>query len=610
MQTGRRNRLGLVGTAVGALFVLALAVQPRLCSAPTAEDDRRGKDFLVVPTSGPLAGKTIYGNSHALLIGVNEYAKLPRDSWLEYAVDDVTSLREVLMRSYAFPSGNITVLTNRQATAEGIRKALASLSDRRRVQPDDRVLIYFSGHGQTVKLPTGGEMGYLIPYDADVDIEDVENPGPFLASCLPMKAVWDYLESSQAKHVLLLVDACYSGLLARPRTPESVSPEVLTALAGRRAVQVITAGRRGERSFEMTKYGHGAFTYKLLDELRARADDRGSVFTASELYVAVKRGVANASAGKQTPQMGDYDTEGDFIFVPTAPASVAALESPPSGDATAPLAADPPSQAQAGQVWVCPIDGAPMVYVPAGEFTMGGPQSEFDNSPGRRLFLPAFYIDRHEVTNERYARFLNATSERMREQYGDLKDPLGYKYVNLSDCMLECVGGRWRPKPGLDRYAVVGVTFYGALAYAAWAGKVIPTEAGWEKAARGMDGRRYPWGNDWDPRRCDAWAFTGGRPSSPVGSYPGDASPYGCMDMAGNVFEWTCSCDDGTTYQPGPGDRGGPYLYTKPGVARLADRGGDGVRATSLWGHKTEWASGTDPGRGFRCVKAPEPATR
>lgn len=160
-------------------------------------------------------------------------------------------------------------------------------------------------------------------------------------------------------------------------------------------------------------------------------------------------------------------------------------------------------------------DGAPMMSVPAGEFLYG----EGNHS----LSLPAFYMDRYEVTTKLYAKFLRATGR---------KEPSKWSLVSLR-------------KDG-DR-PVIGVDWHDADAYCRYYGKRLPTEQEWEKAARGTDGRIYPWGDeqpapslasyDWDGKRL--WQGYG--TLSPVGSYEAGRSPYGIEDLAGNVTEWTGS---------------------------------------------------------------------
>ena len=167
----------------------------------------------------------------------------------------------------------------------------------------------------------------------------------------------------------------------------------------------------------------------------------------------------------------------------------------------------------------CPVitnakDGSELILIPAGEFTMGSPSGEGDDDehPRHQVYLSAYYIGKYEVTNKQFARFVNET---------------GYK-----------AGGDWNicSNSSTADHPVDCVTWNDAAAYCKWAGLRLPTEAEWEKAARGTDGREYPWGNEWNTGRCNS------TPSSsrtkPVGSYPDGASPYGAMDMAGNVEEW------------------------------------------------------------------------
>lgn len=167
--------------------------------------------------------------------------------------------------------------------------------------------------------------------------------------------------------------------------------------------------------------------------------------------------------------------------------------------------------------------GGDMVAVPAGPFVRGATDGEPDELPVRRLSLPAFSIDRTEVTAEAYAGCVVA---------GACPQP---------------AGGPLRPDPTAAKLPVVGVSWSDAAAYCAWAGKRLPTEDEWEKAARGPDGRRYPWGDQLDCRRGNFGNFGGdgrcaatGAPGRPVavGSFASGASPYGALDMAGNVWEW------------------------------------------------------------------------
>lgn len=301
------------------LLILTLAL------AATAAGGETSKTLEVKPATGPLAGRTLYSNSHALLIGISKYQHLPVDKRLQFADQDALALREQLIKSYGFATENVTLLLNEQATKAAIEKVLAAFADANRVGREDRLLIYFSGHGQTVTLPDAGEMGFLIPYDAQVDLRQPNNAGPYLDTCVEMDGLWKYLRGCPAKHALILADACFSGLLAQSRAlgeREKLNPIEIAKQAARPARQALTAGGKGEEAVEDAVLGHGAFTFKLLEELRAEAAVAGEVFTATDLAAALKRSVSNLTEGKQTPVFGSYRTEGDFLFVTTAPSSV------------------------------------------------------------------------------------------------------------------------------------------------------------------------------------------------------------------------------------------------------------------------------------------------
>jgi len=162
-----------------------------------------------------------------------------------------------------------------------------------------------------------------------------------------------------------------------------------------------------------------------------------------------------------------------------------------------------------GQVVVNAKDNAEAVFVPDGEFTMGNDRGDADERPQHKVALDAFWIYKREVTVGQFRLYCKATGKPMPPQ------PAGMN----------------------DTCPVVNVTWDEATAYATWAGGRLPTEAEWEKAARGTDGRRFPWGNDLDVKKCNSKGFGKNR-SLPVGSFPAGASPYGVLDMEGNVYEW------------------------------------------------------------------------
>jgi hypothetical protein len=175
-------------------------------------------------------------------------------------------------------------------------------------------------------------MGFILPYDAKVDLDDFENAAPFLKSCIKMENIWDTLESTPAKHALFLADSCYSGLAIKNRSTAVRIPEsVLLAMTAHRAMQAITAGRKGEQSVEMARYGHGAFTYKLLEHLRAQATTAGLAFTATDLAGYLQKAVGSVTDGKQNPQFGAYRTEGEWVFITTGKFTATSTPVPAAG---------------------------------------------------------------------------------------------------------------------------------------------------------------------------------------------------------------------------------------------------------------------------------------
>ncbi|HET9916243.1 MAG TPA: SUMF1/EgtB/PvdO family nonheme iron enzyme [Candidatus Binatia bacterium] len=236
-----------------------------------------------------------------------------------------------------------------------------------------------------------------------------------------------------------------------------------------------------------------------------------------------------------------------------------------------------------------------MIRIPAGPFVMGSSDGPADERPQHRVQVAEFLIDRTKVTNARFALFLKAIGP---------EGPKGEKYFDFddSDARVHQRNGEWTADAGFENNPVVEASWYGAVAFCRWAGRRLPTEAEWEKAARGSDGRKYPWGNE-VPSGTRAHFGAGWNDLTPVGSFPQGASPYGMLDAAGNGWEWVSSA-----YRPYP-------YNAKDG---REDLNKEIVRATRGGGHdaRIEELTTTHRGRhvsrnpraghhniGFRCAR-------
>ena len=248
-----------------------------------------------------------------------------------------------------------------------------------------------------------------------------------------------------------------------------------------------------------------------------------------------------------------------------------------------------------GDVRINPKDGAEMVWVPAGEFLMGlndaqmtlyesgmnferwevnlsrvGTQFEL-GSGSNHAGIPGYWMYKHPVTVAQYRRFCETTARQLAET-----PTWGWE----------------------DEHPVVNVTWQEAADYATWAGVSLPTEAQWEKAARGTEGRVYPWGNEWDASKCANSVEKKLASTQPVGRYPTGVSPFGCYDMTGNAWEWCADWFDARRKDPEPSRipsvrgrvvRGGAWNLNDPNAFNCAVRVSRPPNAQGLNG-------------GFRCA--------
>lgn len=238
------------------------------------------------------------------------------------------------------------------------------------------------------------------------------------------------------------------------------------------------------------------------------------------------------------------------------------------------------------------IDGAELVYIPAGEFLMGSCNQDLERIPvgnrklyknelpQRKIYLNDYYIYKYDVTVGQYKKFCSATNRTMPK----------IRHFTINNVS---------PHEQEDAYPIVNVSWSDARAYAEWAGGQLPTEAQWEKAARGIDGRYYSWGDEWDSTKCNNSHHT---MRIPVGSNPQDKSPYGVMDMTGNVSQWCADWYSNNYYNISP--RNNPTGPSN-GAERVV-RGGGG--ANGYWLARVSHREYFPPnvrgyGLGFRCVQ-------
>jgi formylglycine-generating enzyme required for sulfatase activity len=241
-----------------------------------------------------------------------------------------------------------------------------------------------------------------------------------------------------------------------------------------------------------------------------------------------------------------------------------------------------------------------MVFIPGGPFQMGTQDGEADERPVHRVYVDAFYMDRYLVTNADYARFLNIIGNR---------EEAGKKWLDTDSlfswwlCKIGEEEGHFVPKPGYENHPVVKVSWYGARAYARWAGKRLPTEAEWEKAARGgLEGEKYVYGNTISPDQANVEGF---HSTTPVGSFL--PNRFGLYDMVATVWQW---CSD--WYDPGY------YARSPSRNPRGPESGSLKVLRGGSWFHKESWRVAIRSAdyplsksfcfvTGFRCAKDANP---
>jgi hypothetical protein len=250
-----------------------------------------------------------YRKSWALIIGINEYQSLPR---LTGAVKSAKMVREKLVREFGFDPENVIELYDDQATRENILKAFDRLMDAKRVSRDDRVFVFFAGHGVT-RVVGGKEKGYIMPVDGVME--------KFASTAISTDQLHEFQEAIPAKHLFYVMDACYSGTIftrgiGLRSEMFTTRAEAISKFTSRKARIAITAGSKDEQVVDLSDQGISVFTFYFLKALDGDADvDRDGIVTSSELADYVAKNVRFRAP--QNPQYGRLpgDEDGEFIFV-------------------------------------------------------------------------------------------------------------------------------------------------------------------------------------------------------------------------------------------------------------------------------------------------------
>ncbi|MES2947280.1 MAG: polysaccharide deacetylase family protein [Pseudomonadota bacterium] len=270
-----------------------------------------GKGFAVAkgaagtaPIGAPLATSPGYSDSWAIVIGIDDYAKWPK---LQYAARDAQAIREALIQKFNFAPEHIVSLSNKEATRTGILAAFHDKLAHSGMKKNDRLFVFFAGHGATRKLSSGRDLGYIIPVDSD--------PNQIATDAIPMTELQNIAESLTAKHALFVMDACYSGLGLTRGGGGGNSSNFLRDNAKRLGRQMLTAGGADQLVADGGPNGHSVFTWTLLQGLAGKGDLNGDgIITATELAAYVAPAVSAVS--RQTPAFGSLPGSegGDFVF--------------------------------------------------------------------------------------------------------------------------------------------------------------------------------------------------------------------------------------------------------------------------------------------------------
>ena len=476
----------------------------------------------------------------ALVVGNATYA----GAHLKNPVNDARALAQTL-RDLGFD-----VIFRENLGYREMRRAVIDFGDR--LQAGGVGFFYYAGHGVQV-----AGRNYLIPVGPEIKSEnEVE------VEALDVATVLARMETARNRLNIVVLDACRDNPFGRSFRSTSRGLASIDAPTGTMIAYATAPGR-------VAADGAGSNSPYAAELVRAMRE-RG--LKLEDVFKRVLRAVREQTKGQQVPWFAS-SVDGDFMFAlpsiePFRTARVTKSE-----------------------------DGAEMVVVPAGEFWMGssaeevervkklcagegrnwsvckGVNVEHHESPRRRVYVDAFYIDVYEVQNSAFEKFVNATKYRTSAEIK--KSGMAWQEVDRGRPYTHNTlpGATWRAQTGPGTFPgpahpATLVSWYDADAYCKWAGKRLPTEAEWEKAARGEDGREYLWGASWDRDKYNASATVG--TAAPVGRYGTGVSPYGVHDMSGNLKEWVADWYHEDYYREAPdrnpsGPTSGVYRVVRGG---------------------------------------------
>ena len=288
---------------------VSLSAQTPQPPAKTESDKDLTFTAKKTPTPAPKENLIIYLRRHALCIGINDYESINIPD-LQYAENDAKEVANILKELYGFD--DIVILLGKDATKRKIETAIGKFQSKKNIGEKDCVVIFFSGHGQTVSAGKRDD-GYIIPQDAMINLDEISDPAPYRRDCIRMEDLKTDLQSVPALHTLFLADSCYSGYFAQKSIENS--PDIAGALKYS-ACQIITTGAKGEKTIESNAWCHGALTIKFIEILKAESEPLRASKLGAMLKERIPRAIASVDPTRiLTPQANYLSGEGDFIFI-------------------------------------------------------------------------------------------------------------------------------------------------------------------------------------------------------------------------------------------------------------------------------------------------------